>query len=110
VLQAINEINLTIIHFSGHGSNSDEIVFQNHDGTTKLVSKEAIVQTMMISSDCIKLVFFNTCFSYGQSQAVVKHVDAAIGMKASIGDVAAKIFASQFYSSIGFALSVLKAF
>ena len=31
-------------------------------------------------------------------------------MKTSIGDEAARIFASQFYSSIGFGLSVKKAF
>src|SRR5690606_37023788 len=76
----------------------------------KLVSKEAIVQTMMVSSDSIRLVFFNTCFSYSQAQAVVEHVDAAIGMNTSIGDEAAKVFASQFYSAIGFGLSLKKAF
>lgn len=110
VLQAINESNPTIIHFSGHGSEHGEIVFQNPQGNTKLVSKEAIVQTMMSSSDSIRLVFFNTCFSYGQAEAVVEHVDAAIGMNTSIGDDAARVFAAQFYSSIGFGLSLQKAF
>lgn len=110
VLQSINEENPTIIHFSGHGSDNDEIVFESPDGRAKLVSKEAIVQTMMVSSDSIRLVFFNTCFSYGQAQAVVEHVDAAIGMNTSIGDEAAKVFASQFYSAIGFGLSLKKAF
>ncbi|MDR9794218.1 hypothetical protein Q8A72_14845 [Aeribacillus pallidus] len=75
-----------------------------------MVSKDAIVQTMMSTSDNIKLVFFNTCFSYGQAQAVIKHVDAAIGMTTSIGDDAARVFAAQFYSAIGFGLSVKKAF
>lgn len=110
VLQAINEVNPSIIHFSGHGSDNDEMVFQDIHGNTKLVSKAAIVQTMMISSDNIKLVFFNTCFSYGQAQAVVEHIDAAIGMNTSIGDDAARVFAAQFYSSIGFGLSIQKAF
>lgn len=110
VLQAINEENPTIIHFSGHGSDEDEIVFQNPQGKAKLVSKEAIVQTMMSSSDTIRLVFFNTCFSYGQAQAVIEHVDAAIGMNTSIGDEAARVFATQFYSSIGFGRSLKTAF
>lgn len=110
VIQAINEENPTIIHFSGHGSEDDEIVFQDNQGNAKLVSKEAIVQTMMSTSDEIKLVFFNTCFSYGQAQAVVQHVDAAIGMTTTIGDEAARVFAAQFYSAIGFGLSVKKAF
>lgn len=100
VIQAINEEDPTVIHFSGHGSDEDEIVFQDNQGNAELVSKEAIVQTMMSASDTIKLVFFNTCFSYGQAQAVVEHVDAAIGMTNSIGDEAARIFAAQFYSAI----------
>lgn len=110
VLQAINETNPTIIHFSGHGSDRDEIVLQNNCGNTKLVSKEAIVQTMMTCSDNIRLVFFNTCFSYEQARAVVEHVDSAIGMNTAIGDEAARIFAAQFYSAIGFGLSIHKAF
>ncbi|WP_246880619.1 CHAT domain-containing protein [Sporosarcina sp. 6E9] len=110
VIQAINEENPAIIHFSGHGSDDDEVVFQDNQGNAKLVSKEAIVQTMMSTSDEIKLVFFNTCFSYGQAKAVVQHVDAAIGMTTTIGDEAARVFSAQFYSAIGFGLSVTKAF
>ncbi|TKC14752.1 CHAT domain-containing protein [Robertmurraya kyonggiensis] len=110
VIQAINEEEPTIIHFSGHGSDTDEIVFQDNQGNAKFVSKEAIVQTMMSASADIKLVFFNTCFSYGQAEAVVQHVDAAIGMTTTIGDDAARVFAAQFYSAIGFGLSVKKAF
>lgn len=110
VLQAINEYNPSIVHFSGHGSDNDEIIFQTNNGTAKIVSKEAIVQTMVASSEEIRLVFFNTCYSRNQAEAVVEHVECAIGMNTSIGDEAALIFSSQFYSSIGFGLSVKKAF
>lgn len=110
ILQALNEFTPAIVHFSGHGSEDDEIVFQDSQGKAKFVSKEAIVQTMMASSEEIRLVFFNTCYSRNQAEAVVEHVEAAIGMKTSIGDEAARIFASQFYSAIGFGLSVKKAF
>jgi hypothetical protein len=110
VLQAINELNPTIVHFSGHGSDSDEIVFQDTSGNAKLVSKEAIVQTMMASSSDLRLVFFNTCYSYNQAEAVTHHIEAAIGMNTSIGDDAARIFSSQFYSAIGFGFSIQKAF
>lgn len=110
ILQAINEYNPSIVHFSGHGSDNDEIIFQTNNGTAKVVSKEAIVQTMMASSEEIRLVFFNTCYSRNQAEAVVEHVEAAIGMNTSIGDEAALTFSSQFYSSIGFGLSLEKAF
>jgi hypothetical protein len=110
LLQALNDYNPTIVHFSGHGSDEDEIVFQAPDGTAKLVSKEAIVQTMMASSENIRLVFFNTCYSRIQAEAVSQYADATIGMNTSIRDEAARIFSSQFYSSIGFGHSVGKAF
>jgi hypothetical protein len=110
VLQAINELRPRVVHFSGHGSDQDEIVFQDNEGQTKLVSKEAIVQTMAAASGDIKLVFFNTCYSHNQAEAVVKHVAAAMGMNTSIGDDAARVFAAQFYSALGFGLSVNNAF
>lgn len=110
VLQAINEHSPHIVHFSGHGSDQDEIVFQDKDGNTKLVSKDAIVQTMLACSGDIQLVFFNTCFSHRQAEAVVKHIAVAIGMTVEIGDDAARVFAAQFYSAIGFGKSVKQAF
>lgn len=110
LLQALNEYDPAIVHFSGHGSDNDEIVFQTQDGKAKLVSKEAIVQTMMASADNIRLVFFNTCYSRNQAEAVSEFVEATIGMNTSIGDEAARVFSSQFYSAVGFGLSVGKAF
>ncbi|MDL2293561.1 CHAT domain-containing protein [Ruminococcaceae bacterium OttesenSCG-928-D13] len=110
ILQAINEVNPDIVHFSGHGAETGDLVLENQDGNAKFVTKEAITQTIMAASDKIKMIFFNTCFSYEQAQAVVTHVDAAIGMLDSVGDKAAQVFAAQFYSAIGFGLPLQKAF
>lgn len=110
LLQAINEVNPDVIHFSGHGTDTDELVLQNTDGSPKLITKEAIVGTIATVSDKVRLVFFNTCFSFGQAEAIVERIEAAIGMTTSIGDDAACVFASQFYSSIGFGLNLETAF
>ncbi|ARV59625.1 hypothetical protein BZZ01_14180 [Nostocales cyanobacterium HT-58-2] len=109
-LQALNEYKPYVVHFSGHGSSSDELVFQTDDGKTKLVSKEAIVTTMKTFNDNIRVVIFNACFSSNQAKAVTQHVDAAIGMNDSIGDWAARVFAAQFYSAVGFGRSIKQAF
>ena len=45
-----------------------------------------------------------------QAENIVEHADAAIGMNTSIGDEAALVFASQFYSSIGFGKDLKTAF
>lgn len=110
IIQAINELNPDVIHFSGHGADTSELVLESADGTAKLVTKEAIAQTIMMSSDKIRFMFFNTCFSYEQAQSVIEHVDAAIGMTDSVSDNGACAFAAQFYSSLGFGFSVKKAF
>jgi len=110
VLQAINESRPRVIHFSGHGSTQDELLFQDDLGDTKAVSKDAIVQLMAATTGHIQLVFFNACYSRAQAEAVVKHISAAIGMNTAIGDDAARIFSASFYSAIGFGLSVKTAF
>jgi len=110
ILQAINEVNPDVIHFSGHGTNTDELVLQNTDGSAKCITKEVIVQTIATVSDRVRLVFFNTCFSQGQAEAIVEYIEAAVGMATSIGDDAARVFASYFYSAVGFGLSLEKSF
>ena len=110
IMQAINELDPDIIHFSGHGADTSDLVLESADGTAKLVTKEAITQTIMTSSDKIRFMFFNTCFSDEQAKSVIEHIDVAIGMKGTINDNGACAFAAQFYSSLGFGLSVKKAF
>ena len=110
VLQAINECRPSIVHFSGHGSPNGELIFQKDSGDAAPVSTEAIVQTMKSFSDEIQLVFFNACFTHHQARAVLNSVPAAVGMNSSIEDEAACVFASQFYSAIGFGRSLLASF
>lgn len=110
IFQAINETNPTIIHFSGHGCDNGDIVLENPDGSPKRITSDAISQVIATASDNVRLVFFNACYSESQAYKIVEHIDASIGMATSIGDEAACVFASQFYSSIGFGLSLETAF
>ncbi|MBJ7436003.1 MAG: CHAT domain-containing protein [Acinetobacter sp.] len=110
ILQYINTHEPTIVHFSGHGSENDELVLMNNNNETKLVSLEAIIQAMSTANENLRLIFFNTCSSYNQALSVTEHVECAIGMNQSISDDAAQKFSAQFYSSISFGLSVQKSF
>lgn len=107
--QALNELQPHVVHFSGHGDR-DEILLQNADGSSKPVTKTAIAATLSTAGDNVQVVVFNSCFSSGQAEAVTEHIDIAIGMNDSIGDEAARVFAGQFYSAIGFGRSVHNAF
>lgn len=110
LFQAINETNPTIIHFSGHGTENGELVFQDNADNPKTVSNEAIAEMISASSDDIRMLVFNNCFSSSQAEMIVDKVEATIGMNTSIGDESAILFSSQLYSSIGFGLSLEKAF
>lgn len=109
ILQYMNELKPTIVHFSGHGSDHDELVLQDRNGDAALVSMDSIVGTFELY-DSVRLVFFNTCHSFNQAAACTRYVDAAIGMNQSIGDEAARVFSAQFYSAIGFGHSIPNAF
>lgn len=110
ILHHLNTCEPTIVHFSGHGSDEDELVLMNNNDETKLVSLEAIVQAMSVANDSLRLVFFNTCSSFNQASLVTQHIECAIGMTQSITDEAAQYFSAQFYSSISFGHSVQKSF
>ncbi|WP_158773621.1 CHAT domain-containing protein [Cobetia sp. L2A1] len=110
LLQAVNEHKPTVVHFSGHGSDQGELVFQDDSGSTKLVSLKSIVQFFKVMASGIELVVFNACYSHSQAEEVTNHVKAAIGMSDSVGDEAARVFAAQLYSAIGFGKNVHDAF
>lgn len=110
ILQYINEYQPSIVHFSGHGSPNDELVLMDNNSNTKLISMESIVQAMSVANEELRLVFFNTCHSKNQASNVTEYIECAIGMNTSITDKAAQIFSAQFYSSLGFGLSVEKSF
>lgn len=110
ILQAINECKPTIVHFSGHGAEDGSLVLQDINGSGKFVSVSAITQTLKTASEDIRFMFFNSCFSKIQAEAAIEHVEGAIGMNDAVGDDAARVFAAQFYSAIGFGKSVPIAF
>ena len=110
LLQYINEVNPTILHFSGHGTSDGKLVFQDNNDKPKLLSMDALVELINASSDNLRLVVLNNCFSSIISEKIVDNIEASIGMNNPIGDQAAIVFASQLYSSIGFGLSLEKAF
>lgn len=110
LIEALNQERPQIIHLSGHGSQTEELAFQDDFGGTKIVTKEALAAMIHAFSDEVRLVLFNNCFSEAHAREAVKHIEAAIGMNDSISDDAARIFAANFYAALGYGRSVQNAF
>ncbi|MCY1384236.1 hypothetical protein D9M69_724670 [compost metagenome] len=43
LLQAVNELRPTVVHFSGHGSALEELILQDDFGQPKYIAKQTIV-------------------------------------------------------------------
>lgn len=99
-----------IVHFSGHGSASSEIILEDSIGNSHAVTHRALSQLFSVLKDNIRCVILNACYSETQAQAIAKHVDCVIGMTNAIGDQAAISFAAAFYQALGYGRNVKDAF
>ena len=110
LLQTLLEHKPHIVHFSGHGSPTSEIILQDQNGRPQSVSKEALVHLFRTLKDNLRLVLFNACSTRPQAEAIAQTIDCTVGMNQPIGDDAAIVFAASFYRAIGFGRTVQEAF
>jgi hypothetical protein len=99
-----------IVHFSGHGNESGDLVMRGDDGSSQPVSITALADLFAIAGDSVRCVVFNACYSQAQAEAVAKHVDCVVGTSRAIEDDAAVRFAAGFYRALGYGRSVATAF
>jgi hypothetical protein len=99
-----------IVHFSGHGSSSNEIILEDNMGNSCPVSPCALSQLFSVLKDNIRCVVLNACYSEQQAQAIAEHIDCVIGMSRSISDRGAIGFATAFYQALGYGRDVKTAF
>ncbi|BAZ66024.1 hypothetical protein NIES4106_07700 [Fischerella sp. NIES-4106] len=100
------DINPSIVHFSGHGTGYEGLVFEDETGSTKLVDGEALAGLFELFTEQLKCVVLNSCYSEVQADAIAQHVNYVICMKKAIGDKAAIEFAVGFYDALGAGKSV----
>ncbi len=99
-----------IVHFSGHGSETDEIILEDEAGMRQLVSQQALTSLFQILKDNVRIVFLNACFSKPQAEAISGVIDYTVGNSRRVGDKAAIPFAAAFYRALAFGRSVEEAF
>jgi hypothetical protein len=109
LLDDLNEVRPTVLHFSGHGD-EDSLAFEGPEGKTRLLDNAMLVELLEATPGKVRLIVFNSCDSAAQARVAIAHVDVAIGMETAIEDEDAKVFAGQFYNSLGFGNSVGAAF
>jgi hypothetical protein len=124
-----------IVHFSGHGrgerirnalepditkgglpvrepdedQTAGEILVEDDAGRAEPIPVSALADLFGILGG-VRCVVLNACHSAVQAEAILRHVDAVVGMSRSIQDTAAAHFAWAFYQGLAFGESVGKAF
>lgn len=101
IQRAMLDFNPQIVHFSGHGTGDEGLVFEDETGHIKLVDGEALAELFQLFSDQVECVILNGCYSELQAEAIAQHINYVIGMKKAIGDKAAIEFAVGFYDALG---------
>jgi hypothetical protein len=99
-----------IVHFSGHGSNTNALKFENSEGKSEDVPPNALSDLFRILGRSIRLVVLNACYSVPQARGISKYIDCVIGSSTAIRDDAAREFAVYFYQALGFGKSVQEAY
>ena len=99
-----------IVHFSGHGGSSSEIILEDNAGNSHPVSIRALSTLFSVLKDNVRCVVLNACFSEQQARAIAAHIDCVVGMSTAIGDAAAISFAAAFYQALGYGRDVKTAF
>jgi len=109
LLQALNEDNPTVLHFSGHGAGDQGLCLQAEDGSVVNLSSVELARIMRSAGNGVLVVVLNACYTEVQARALMSYVPCVIGMSGSIGDGSAIAYAVSFYRALAFGRSVANA-
>ena len=99
-----------MVHFSGHGSRSGQLLFEDDAGSTAPISAEALAGLFRLLGEKTRCVVLNACYSEKEATAISKHVDCVVGMTTAVSDTAAMAFSGAFYQALGFGENFQTAF
>ncbi len=100
VRRALLDYRPEFVHFCGHGTGDEGLIFENDAGGSHLVSTDAISGLFELFSEQVKCVVLNACYSDRQAKAIAQHVEVVVGMRRTIGDRSAIEFAVGFYDAV----------
>src|SRR5262245_19950902 len=110
LMKALLRFQPHIVHFSGHGSPTEEIILEDHDGKSRPVSKESLIGLFKALKDNVRIIVLNSCYSRPQAEALSEVIDYTVGTSKAVYDKSAVAFAATFYRVLAFGRSVRDAF
>lgn len=111
LVDALNDFQPDVIHFSGHGRSSG-LLFDNNDVSENGgidLDFQRINNFLKTAKTRPKLLVLNACDTEVDADIFLESVGCIVAMSKSIDDAAASFFATRFYSALGSDLSILNA-
>jgi len=99
-----------IVHFTGHGCSTGDIILENNLGNSCPVPAKALSELFCLLKDNISCVVLSACYSERQAQAIAEHIDCVIGVSSAIEELAAIRFTTGFYQALGYGKDLMTAF
>ncbi len=94
-----------IVHFCGHGTGQDGLVFLD-----KKISTDAISNLFENFKDHLQCVVLNACYTEVQADEIAKNIKYVVGMNQPIKDKAAIAFSIGFYRALGYKRAIEDAY
>jgi esterase/lipase superfamily enzyme len=91
-----------VVHFSGHGSPTGDIVLEDDNGDAAKVPVNLLASLFDILKSPTECVVLNACYSREHASAVARFASCVVGMDKAIGDSSALRFAGGFYRGLAF--------
>jgi hypothetical protein len=110
ISQALLDIQPQIVHFSGHGTATGALCFENLVGEAHPIRPDALAALFEQFAKWVSCVVLNACYAEAQANAIAEHIDYVVGMNQAISDKAAIAFAIGFYQALGAGLTIEKAY
>lgn len=99
-----------IVHFSGHGTEENELILVGANGNGVRVSGAALRQLFGVLKGNIRCIVLNACYTETQAKALAEVIDCVVGIEDAISDEGARQFATAFYRALGYEKSIGDAF
>jgi hypothetical protein len=99
---AIQRERPAVVHFSGHGTGKDGLVFQQENGVSTLFTREAM-DALLAAEELmspVQLIVLNACFTIEQAEVISERGPDSIVMKRDVLDEVAVAFSGRYYRAL----------
>lgn len=98
-----------ILHFSGHGTEENEIVLMTDGNGIHPISAANLADLLAHFTPTLRCVVLNACYSEPQAREIAEAVDCVVGISGLLSDQDAITFSAAFYRSLGYGKDIQTA-